>query len=163
HEDIAVAYSIQNEPQSMAGRRPFDLLPMLLEHQEWSRLEAGLAQRARLFDRIIGDIYGPRRLVADGMLPTALVYGNPRFLRPCSFAPLTDTPRVTAYAADLIRAPDGAWRVIADRLQAPAGIGIALQNRTILARTVPELFRAHQVQRIEPFFDLWRDALTAAA
>ena len=41
HEDIAVAYSIQNEPQAMAGRRPFDLLPMLLEHDEWGRLEAG--------------------------------------------------------------------------------------------------------------------------
>src|SRR5256885_16196223 len=80
HEDIAVAYSIQNEPQTMAGRRPFDLLPMLLEHNEWSRLEAGLAQRARLFDRLIGDIYGPRRLVADGLLPPALGYGNPRFL-----------------------------------------------------------------------------------
>src|SRR5437868_6167988 len=64
HEDIAVAYSIQNEPRSIAGRRPFDLLPMLLEHEEWSRIEAGLAQRARLFDRLVADIYGPRRLVA---------------------------------------------------------------------------------------------------
>jgi uncharacterized circularly permuted ATP-grasp superfamily protein/uncharacterized alpha-E superfamily protein len=163
HEDIAVAYSIQNEPQAMASRRPFDLLPMLLEHEAWSRIEAGLSQRARLYDRLIGDIYGPRRLVAEGILPPALVYGNPRFLRPCSFAPPTGAPHVSIYAADLIRGPDGSWRVLADRLQAPAGIGVALQNRIILARTVPELFRAHQVQRIEPFFDLWRDALTAAA
>lgn len=163
HEDIVVAYSIQNEPQALASRRPFDLLPMLLEHEEWSRIETGLSQRAQLFDRLIDDIYGPRRLLADGVLPPALIYGNPRFLRPCSFTLPADATYVAAYAADLIRAPDGSWRVLTDRLQAPTGIGIALQNRVVLARTVPELFRAHQVQRIEPFFDLWRDALTAAA
>lgn len=161
HEDISVAYRIEAEPAANGNRRPFDLLPMVITADEWSRIEAGLAQRARLMEAIVADIYGPRRLVAEGALPPALVYGNPRFLRPCSGSVHDGGAYVHAYAADLLRAPDGSWRVVADRLQAPSGIGFALQNRSLLARTVPELFRAHMVERIEPFFDLWRDALAA--
>src|SRR5260370_31648548 len=65
------------------------------------------------------------------------------------------------YCAGVVRGPDGVWRVLADRLQAPAGIGFALQNRSILARTLPELFRAQQVRRVEPFVELWHDSLAA--
>jgi uncharacterized circularly permuted ATP-grasp superfamily protein/uncharacterized alpha-E superfamily protein len=161
HEDISVAYRIEAEPATNGNRRPFDLLPMVITAAEWSGIEAGLAQRARLMEAIVADIYGPRRLIAEGALPPALVYGNPRFLRPCSGSVHDGSAYVHAYAADLVRAPDGSWRVAADRLQAPSGIGFALQNRSLLARTVPELFRAHMVERIEPFFDLWRDALAA--
>lgn len=161
HEDISVAYRIDAEPGADGNRRPFDLVPMVITADEWSRIEAGLAQRARLMDAIVADIYGARRLLADGLVPPALVYGNPRFLRPCSGSVPHGGTHVHAYAADLVRTPDGVWRVAADRLQAPSGIGFALQNRSLLARTVPELFRAHMVERIEPFFDLWRDVLAS--
>lgn len=161
HEDISVAYRIDAESAGNGNRRPFDLLPMVITAEEWSGIEAGLAQRARLMDAIVADIYGPRRLIADGLVPPALIYGNPRFLRPCSGSLAAGSTHVHAYAADLVRTADGSWRVVADRLQAPSGIGFALQNRSLLARTVPELFRAHMVERIEPFFDLWRDLLAA--
>jgi uncharacterized circularly permuted ATP-grasp superfamily protein/uncharacterized alpha-E superfamily protein len=141
--------------------RPFDLLPMLLPAVEWAALEAGMVQRARLFDRILDDLYGPRDLVARRLVPAPLVYANPRYLRPC--AGMTPRGWVQCYAADLVRGGDGTWRVVADRLQSPAGIGGALQNRELLARIVPEFFRAHPVRRIEPFFEVWRAALAGLA
>ncbi len=159
HEDISVAYRIEADTAANGNRRPFDLLPMVITAEEWSDIEIALAQRARLMDAVVTDIYGSRKLVADGLLPPALIFGNPRFLRPCAGMMSGGVPHVHAYAADLVRAPDGSWKVLADRLQAPAGIGFALQNRSLLARTVPELFRAHMVERIEPFFDRWREAL----
>jgi uncharacterized circularly permuted ATP-grasp superfamily protein/uncharacterized alpha-E superfamily protein len=160
HEDISSAYNLEGAAVT-SQRRPFDLVPMLVAAEEWPALEAGLAQRARLFDLLLADLYGPRRLVAEGRLPPALFYGNPRYLRACVGVPLRGPERLHAYAADLVRQPDGSWRVLSDRLQAPAGIGFALQNRNILARSAPELFRAHTVQRIEPFVEMWRDALSA--
>lgn len=161
HEDISLAYRVDATHAPAGSRRPFDVLPMVVTADEWRDIEAGLAQRAQLFDCILADIYGPRRLVAEGLLPAPLLYGNPRFLRPCCGISPANGVHLHVYAADLVRQPDRSWRVAADRLQAPAGIGFALQNRSILARTVPELFRAHAVQRIEPFFDMWRDGLTA--
>ena len=138
-------------------------IPMLLPAAEWERLAAGLDQRARLLDAVAADLYGPRRLVAEGLVPPALVYANPRFLRPCCDIAPAGGAFVHAYAADLARQPDGAWLVASDRLQAPGGIGSALQNRGVLVRTVPELFRATPVRRLEPFFEMWQARLAALA
>jgi uncharacterized circularly permuted ATP-grasp superfamily protein/uncharacterized alpha-E superfamily protein len=62
-------------------------------------------------------------------------------------------------AVDLARSPDGQWWVIADRTQAPSGAGYALENRTVLAETFPDLFREFQVQRLASFFRSFRDNL----
>ncbi|MGI3777622.1 MAG: circularly permuted type 2 ATP-grasp protein [Janthinobacterium lividum] len=138
-------------------------IPMLLPAAEWEMLARGLDQRARLLDAIAADLYGPRSLLSEGLVPARLVYANPRFLRPCCDIAPAGGALVHAYAADLVRLPDGAWHVAADRLQAPGGIGAALQNRGVLVRTVPELFRAAPVQRLEPFFEMWQARLAALA
>ena len=88
----------------------FDPVPLPLSHAEFVALEAGLAQRARLLDAVLTDLYGPQDLLADGALPAALVYANPAFLRPCRHA--TAEP-LQFYAADLARMPDGTWNVAA--------------------------------------------------
>ncbi len=138
-------------------------IPMLLPAAEWTALAEGLDQRARLLDAVVADLYGERRLLSEGLVPAHLVYANPRFLRPCWDVAPAGGVHVHAYAADLVRLPDGAWHVAADRLQAPGGIGAALQNRGVLVRTVPELFRAAPVRRLEPFFEMWQARLAALA
>ncbi len=162
YQDTALAFSVENDRQTTEIRRPFDVVPLILPEEEWAALEAGLAQRARLLDRLLADLYGTGRVLAEGLLPRALIHDNPRFLRPCTArAGMPELRHLHAYCADIVRGPDGAWRVLADRLQAPAGIGFALQNRSILARTLPELFRAQPVRRVEPFIELWHDNLAA--
>src|ERR1700709_401107 len=59
-----------------------DPIPLLLSAGEFATLEAGLAQRAQLMELILADLYGPQTLLADQLIPPALVYGNPAFLRP---------------------------------------------------------------------------------
>jgi uncharacterized circularly permuted ATP-grasp superfamily protein/uncharacterized alpha-E superfamily protein len=164
YQDSALAYGPETDRSATEARRPFDILPLVLPNSEWQALTAGLAQRARLLDRLLGDLYGERRVLSERLMPAALAHANPRFLRPCAGLPAAGgTSHVHVYSADVVRGADGAWRVLADRVQAPAGIGFALQNRTILARTLPEIFRAQAVQRIEPFFEQWRDGLAALA
>jgi uncharacterized circularly permuted ATP-grasp superfamily protein/uncharacterized alpha-E superfamily protein len=163
-QDSALAYGPESDRTATEARRPFDILPLVLPNSEWQALTKGLAQRARLLDRLLGDLYGDRRVLGERLMPAALVHANPRFLRPCAGLPAArGVSHLHVYAADVVRGADGTWRVLADRVQAPAGIGFALQNRTILARTLPEIFRAQAVQRIEPFFEQWREALAALA
>jgi len=147
------------------GGWTLDPVPLILPEGEWVQLSRGLAQRARLLDRILADVYGPQTLIAERLLPPYLVYGNPHFLRPCrrNGAPAAPGPHMPFYAADLMRAPDGSWRVIADRTQAPAGVGYALRNRRVLARTLPEAFRATPVKRLGAFTDLFLASLQALA
>jgi uncharacterized circularly permuted ATP-grasp superfamily protein/uncharacterized alpha-E superfamily protein len=138
----------------------FDPIPVLLPQADFAHLASGLAQRARLLDAVLGDLYGPQRLLAEGVLPPALVYGNPGFLRPCREA--SAQPRsglLQFYAADLVRGPDGAWRVLADRTGWPNGLAHALENRRRLGRILPELFASHLLCPLEHFTELWQDTL----
>lgn len=145
------------------SERPWDLdfVPVVIGASEWRVLEEGLIQRARLLDTILADLYGPQRLLRDGLLPSAVILGNPHFLRPCHGVRPRDGRYLHAYAADLGRGPDGRWWVLADRTQAPAGVGFALENRVILSRCLPELFRDFHVRRLANHFQAMHDSLVA--
>jgi len=150
-------------PGSDPGTRVWrpDALPLPIPAAEFAALEAGLAQRAALIEAVLADAYGAQTLLANGTLPPALVFANPGFLRPCRDLPAG--VRLHLYAADLIRAPGGGWTVLADRTAAPSGLGIARENRRLLARVLPEPFRPVQVRQLRPFFELWQDSVQRAA
>ena len=78
-----VTYNVYADPQGRDRPWVLDPLPILITAAEWREIEAGVAQRARLFDALLGDIYGPQRLLADGSVPPQLPFGHPNFLWPC--------------------------------------------------------------------------------
>jgi uncharacterized circularly permuted ATP-grasp superfamily protein len=163
--------SILPHPSSLGAQREQDTdgiwrcdpIPLPISAGEFAELEAGLAQRAALMAALLDDLYGRQDVLARGLLPPALVFNNPGFLRACHTTAPSFNPRLNFYAADLIRGPDGRWRVLSDRTSGAAGAGHARENRRILSRVVPEMFRSVQIRPLRPFFDLWQDALTQAA
>src|SRR5512143_3479580 len=44
-------------------------LPVVIAPDEWSELETGVIQRARLLDAILADLYGPQALLKKRLLP----------------------------------------------------------------------------------------------
>src|SRR3984957_8534363 len=154
-----VTYNVYGDPLGMARPWNLDAIPLIIPPEEWSQLEAGLIQRARLLNLILADLYGPQQLLRGGEIPPALVFANPGFLRPCHGV---DVPRSTylhLLAVDLARGPDGEWWVISDRTQAPSGAGYSLENRIVMAETFPELFRELRVKRLASFFHSFRETL----
>jgi uncharacterized circularly permuted ATP-grasp superfamily protein/uncharacterized alpha-E superfamily protein len=147
-----------------APRWTFDPLPFVITPDEWSQLESGIIQRARLLDAVLADVYGPQTLLKDQLLPPMLVHANRHFLRPCR---VTDgkapTRHLAQYAVDLVRLSDGRWHVLADHTEMPSGIGYAIEMRRVLARSLPEAFRSIPVRHLRPFVDRWHDSLLAMA
>jgi uncharacterized circularly permuted ATP-grasp superfamily protein/uncharacterized alpha-E superfamily protein len=139
-----------------------DPIPLLVSAAEFASVETGLAQRARLMELILADLYGPRTLMAEGLIPPDLVYGNPAYLRPCRTVDGRRRDRHLAfYAADMLRGPDGAWRVLADRTGQAQGLAYTLENRRILSRVVPELFQSQHIQPLRQHLEVTSDALQA--
>jgi len=158
HEN-GVTYNIYDEPQPTERLWPLDPIPVLLTSAEWSVIEHGLIQRAELLDLILADLYGPRRLIRSGSLPAELIFAHPGFLRPCDGLGAGNRRRLLLYAADLARTPDGRMWIIGDRAQAPSGAGYALENRTVLSRVFPSLYRDSHVHRLALFFRAVRATL----
>ena len=129
-----------------------DLFPLLLQPDEWTAIERGVVQRTLLLNRLLGDLYGPQRVLKDRLLPPGLVFGNTQFLRPCTSIAVRDDLHLNFVAYDLARAADGRWWVVSDRTQAPSGAGYALENRVVSSQCLPELFAERNVRRLASFF-----------
>ncbi|BCP55971.1 hypothetical protein K32_45880 [Kaistia sp. 32K] len=157
--DSGVVFRVYGEANGDERPWPLSHMPFLIEPKEWARLEAGLIQRAKLLDAILGDAYGDGRLAADGALPAAIIAGSPEFLRPLVGAEPVGGHHLRFYAVDVGRGPDGRWWVVSDRTQAPSGAGYALENRIALSRALPDLFRSFNVERLAGFFQEFRAGL----
>ena len=158
--DAGISYRVYGDKQEHPW--PLGSLPLVIGAAEWAELSAGIVQRAGLMERIVADIYGPGRLVAEGLLPAGVVAGSPEYLRPAQGMSPPGGRWLPIYAADIGRGPDGRWQVLADRTQAPSGLGYALENRMVLARAFPDLFADLHVVRLPGFFQAFRSGLAAA-
>ncbi|MDH2313045.1 circularly permuted type 2 ATP-grasp protein [Methylobacterium brachiatum] len=159
--DAGISFRISGDQREHPW--PLGCLPLVIEGAEWRDLSAGIVQRAELMEAILADAYGAGRLVADGLLPAAIVAGTPEFLHPLHGVAPPGGHYLKLYAADLGRGPDGRWQVLADRTQAPSGLGWALENRMVLARTFPDFFQDLHVERLPAFFQAFREGLALGA
>ena len=160
-----------DDPKVRAATRAWslELLPQLIEAKDWAAIEAGVVQRAELLQRMLADLYGPQRLLHEGLLPPALLLRHPGWLRPMIGVQPPGgqaSPfglRLFIVAFDLARGPDGRWWQVAQRTQGPSGLGYVLHNRLVIARQFPEAFRDLRVQRIASSYRRLLDTLEMAA
>ncbi len=150
--DYEVNMNIYAGDHSAAQPWPLDVVPLLLDGDSWKSLADGLRQRARIYNLLLQDLYGPRRMLSEGHLPATLMMANPHYLRSCVSPLRSRAPFLHTYAADIGRSPDGRWWVIDDRLDAPSGVGYTLQNRIIVRDVLPTPFRNSPVLRLHRFF-----------
>jgi uncharacterized circularly permuted ATP-grasp superfamily protein/uncharacterized alpha-E superfamily protein len=138
---------------------PFSPVPILLPEAEWREVAAGLIERADLLERVVADLYGENRLVAEGHLPAALIAQSPEWLRPMVGVRPRSGHFLHFIAFEIGRGPDGRWWVLADRPDAPSGAGFALENRVACTRVFPDVYQRANVHRLAGFFGAFRDAL----
>lgn len=152
-------YNVYDDPDQPTRPWPLELLPMLIGADEWPAIERGVAQRARLLNAAMADIYGERVLLDRGLLPPSLVLGHPQYLRPLHGAEPLGGVHLHVVAFDLSRNPDGGWRVLSQRTQAPSGLGYLIENRLIVSQQFPEAFRELHVQRLAASFQTLMEGL----
>ncbi|HEY4446102.1 MAG TPA: circularly permuted type 2 ATP-grasp protein [Steroidobacteraceae bacterium] len=154
-----VTYNVYADPQGRDRPWVLDPLPVLLTAAEWREIELGVAQRARLFDALLADVYGPQQLLADGTVPAELPFGHPNYLWPCHGITPAGGNWLHVHAVDISRSADGRWWAIDDRTQTPSGLGYALENRQIVSRVFPHLLGDLGVRSLGGFFAALRENL----
>lgn len=158
-----VTYNVYDD--EMGGSHPWvlDPVPLMIDPAEWEALAAGLVQRTRVLNLAMADLYSEQKLLKDNVLPSELLYANPHFLRPCCQIVPPAGQYLTLHAVDLARTPSGKWSVVKDLSQTPPGAGYALENRLVMSRTFPSMYRRCGVERLAPFFAALRDTLERLA
>jgi uncharacterized circularly permuted ATP-grasp superfamily protein/uncharacterized alpha-E superfamily protein len=162
HEN-GVTYNVYAAATGPARPWGLDVLPLVLPAGEWEALTGGLRQRARLLNAMAADFYGEQCLLNEGLVPPALVLAHPGFLRACHGVTPPSGVFLHQAAFDLARGPDGRWRVVGTRAQAPSGAGYALENRVTVSRLFPDAFRELRVHMLARFFRVLLDTLLSGA
>jgi uncharacterized circularly permuted ATP-grasp superfamily protein/uncharacterized alpha-E superfamily protein len=161
-----VTHNVFSEDAAVGvAARPWslELLPLLVSAADWVAIEAGVVQRAELLQRMLADLYGPQRLLHEGLLPPALLLRHPGWLRTMVGVRPPAGTHLFIVAFDIARGHDGRWWLIAQRTQGPSGLGYVLHNRLVIARQFPEAFRELRVQHIASSYRRLLDTLEQAA
>ncbi|WP_045827453.1 circularly permuted type 2 ATP-grasp protein [Teredinibacter turnerae] len=159
--DDGATYNIYGEDVRPGRTWELDLVPALISSEEWGVIESGLLERAELFNAILKDLYGERELIRHGIIPPEALFAHGGFLRACHGITTPGDHELIIHGVDMMRTESGDIYILTDRTQAPSGMGYALENRTVMSRVLPSLFRDSQVHRLATFFQRLRQKLSS--
>ena len=157
-----VTFSVYGDAGAHERIIPIDFLPRILSAREWTFLERGLRQRIDALNRFLGDVYGPARILADGVLPADLVRGCPQYRIEMRGVEVPHGVYVSVCGTDLVRTHDG-FMVLEDNLRVPSGVSYMLANRRAVKTSLRNLFRRCAVRGIEHYGQLLRQTLADLA
>ncbi|MEZ5572128.1 MAG: circularly permuted type 2 ATP-grasp protein [Halioglobus sp.] len=159
--DDGATYDITGLDGDSSSSWELDPIPHIIGSEDWSNIERGLLERAELFNLILRDIYGQRTLLRRDALPPEALFSHTGFLRACQGIRLPGEQELIVHAVDMVRTRDGSMCVLSDRTQTPSGSGYILENRTVMSRVFPSLFRDSHVHRIASFYQRLRAKFTS--
>jgi uncharacterized circularly permuted ATP-grasp superfamily protein len=142
---------------------PLDMIPRVIDAAEWDLISRGVRQRVLALEAFLADVYGPARVVADGVLPWRLVFTSHRFRREVHGLTPPNGVRVHIAGIDLVRDEQGQFRVLEDNIRIPSGVSYVLENRLAMTRTFPALFAEQHVNPVDSYPARLLAALRSAA
>ncbi len=160
---LGITFAVYGDDDAAERIIPFDIVPRIFTAFEWTRLSAGLVQRVEAINAFLTDIYGSRRILADGVIPEDLILGNSQFRPEVVGAPPPHNIWSHICGIDLVRTgPDEFW-VLEDNARTPSGVSYMLENREAMIRLCPELFRQYRVQPVDSYGDTLLETLRSVA
>lgn len=162
-QDDGVTFNTFDEAGESSRPWNLDIVPAMFSRRDFKQLDDALVQRATLLEKVLDDLLGPQKLLREKVIPAEILLGHPGFHRAYHNLQPSNRRRLTVYAADLARSPDGRWWVTGDRVRSPSGLGFILENRIVTSRVLPGVFRAARPRRLAPFFVRLRETLREMA
>ncbi|HKJ60458.1 MAG TPA: circularly permuted type 2 ATP-grasp protein, partial [Hyphomicrobiales bacterium] len=160
--ETGIAQDVFAEAHTSSEPWKIDLIPFVVSSGEWRFLEAAILQRAKLFARMLDDLYGDQSLLRAGQIPPQLILGDPAFLRPLSGIE-SGHGKLSHFAVDFTRDAAGNWYVLDTHTETVAGLGFALANRIVHSRVFSDLILESKALRLSGFFNDLHNALLERA
>jgi uncharacterized circularly permuted ATP-grasp superfamily protein len=146
-----ITFTVYGQEEGTERIFPYDLLPRLISAEEWDHIERGLTQRITALNLFLHDVYHEGKILAQGIVPREIVYSCQHFRRQMRGLQVPRNVYVAVAGTDLLRMENGEYVVLEDNLRVPSGVSYMLNNRRVLKRTLPHLFRSYGVRPIENY------------
>jgi len=159
---VGITFNVYGDDDGAERLIPFDVLPRILDAKEWDYLSKGAIQRVRALNMFLHDIYHKQEIIQAGIVPSN-VLTNSQY-RPEMFG--VDVPQqIYAHIAgiDLVRTSESQFYVLEDNLRTPSGVSYMLEDRKMMMRLFPDLFRRYKVAPVDHYPQLLLKNLRSVA
>ena len=146
-----ITFAVYGDSRGVEKPWPFDLIPRIIPADEWDQIERGLMQRLKALNLFLYDIYHEQKICKDGIVPRELIVNAVHFRPEFMGADPPGGVYVHICGTDLIRDETGTYCVLEDNLRTPSGVSYVLENRIILTRILPTLFRDLPVRAVDHY------------
>ena len=159
---VGITFAVYGEEEGAERLIPFDVIPRILAASEWQRLSDGACQRVRALNMFLNDLYHGQDIIKAGIIPESILTNE--MYRPEMQG--VDVPGgVYAHIAgiDIVRTEADTFYVLEDNLRTPSGVSYMLEDRRMMMRLFPELFRQYPIAPVEHYPQLLLENLRAVA
>jgi uncharacterized circularly permuted ATP-grasp superfamily protein len=160
---LGITFSVYGSEEGVERLIPFDIIPRILDPEEWRTVSSGVCQRVRAINAFLDDVYHEQHILKAGRIPAEMVLTNPAF-RPEVLG--LDLPRRTyvhVAGIDVVRVSATQFYVLEDNVRVPSGVSYMLENRETMMRLFPELFALHTVAPVNHYPELLLRTLRASS
>lgn len=149
--NLGVTFNVYGDTQGVEKVFPFDIIPRIIDANEWQWLEQGLKQRIKALNCFLADIYGKQQIIEDGKIPESVITSATGYLKPCQGIKPPANIWCHITGTDLVRDRDGQWYVLEDNLRVPSGVSYVLENRRVMKSTFPDVFQTMAIRPIDDY------------
>ncbi len=149
--NLGITFNVYGDSGGVERVLPFDILPRVINAHEWDRIERGLTQRIYALNLFLDDVYHDQKILHDGVIPIELIESAPTFRAACIGMKPPGNIWCHITGTDLVRDRDGEIYVLEDNMRCPSGVSYVLENRRLMKRTFPDLFRSSLVRSVDDY------------
>jgi uncharacterized circularly permuted ATP-grasp superfamily protein len=160
---LGITFTVYGDKAGTEKIFPFDIIPRVINHEEWALIEEGMAQRIRALNLFINDIYNGQMILKDGVVPAEMVRTSSGFRGECVGLNPPGGIWIHVTGTDLVRNRDGNYYVLEDNLRCPSGVSYVMENRSVLKRTLPQAFEDMPVRPVDDYPHRLLDTLCQTA
>jgi len=148
---IGITFGVYGDKDAAERLIPFDIVPRVIARAEWRRLEAGLAQRVNALNLFLKDVYGPRAILKEQVIPEELILRNLCYRPEMIGRRAPHDIWVHIAGIDIVRVAENEFYVLEDNARTPSGVSYMLENREVTMRLMPDLFARHRVAPVDQY------------
>lgn len=149
--NMGITFNVYGHEDGTEKVWPFDLLPRIIDAEEWERVEQGLKQRIHALNLFVSDIYNEQKIIKDGVVPEYLLHSAKTYREQMAGFKPTQGVWCHISGVDLIRHADGTIYVLEDNLRCPSGVSYVLENREVMKRAFAKVFEGMSVLPVEEY------------
>ena len=160
---MGITFAVYGEQTGVERLIPFDPIPRIISSSEWEKLNAGICQRVKALNRFLEDVYGARDILKAGVIPQDLILQNSEYKNEVEGFTPPNKVHTHISGIDIVRTGPDDFFVLEDNMRCPSGVSYMLEDREVMMRLFPDLFKEYNVRPVNHYPQELKKTLVASA